>query len=614
MTARLTFLARLVLAVIALAASVAKADTIDLSGGGRFIFGDDPAFAAPDFDDADWGETSRTATPDWADLGATPGPQVKWERLRFQASKSDALSRAALYMGVVAGADTVFLNGVKIGETNNLASGYNTWRVRTNRLYPRLYPVPPDLLFHDRENVLAIRFARFALDPSGVAAPPIQIADQEVVTALRDARAARFLAFSAIQLSMNLLVVLVVLTGVMFGLRSPSLFWLLLTTSMFLPSATLSSTILVNLGIAAHPLVHIYAIKLAALAVAPMLSFAAAALERSVGIVGRCLQVVQVGLFLTPPDLVELLGDDHWIVVAVWALSATLSLALVAFWALKAVLNGRLSSFPLLIGLIALTGGLAMDGAGQNQVFALATGAPAVEMMVTVFQLCLLVMGGLAHLETSHRLAAAQSSILGAHEAERRRFAYDVHDGIGQWLTTIKLNLQMLRSEQRGTSAEEGLGDVVDQIDEAISDARRIAHDLSPALIEREGLAAAMRSHADMIARRANIEIIVEASDPPSIAPERQSHLFRVFQEALQNAIRHSGADEISVSLATEGPVGRLIIRDNGQGFAAGDDRGGLGLASIRERAMLLGGRCRVESGPSGGVTVEVTFAVKDRR
>ena len=324
------------------------------------------------------------------------------------------------------------------------------------------------------------------------------------------------------------------------------------------------------------------------------------------------LQAIQICVFLTPPELVEMLGDRHWLVVTIWALSATLALALVTFWALQAVLQGRRTSLPLLVGLVALTAGVAIDGVGQNRVFSVFTGAPAVDMMVVAFQLCLLAMGGLAHLETTRRLAAAQSNILGSHETERRRFANDVHDGIGQWLTTIKLNLQMLRAEHRGAAVEDGLGDVVGQIDEAIADARRIAHDLSPALIEREGLAAAVRSHADMIAKRADITVTVDAADPQFMSPTRQGHLYRVIQEALQNAIRHSGASNIQISLTSEGPSGRLVICDNGRGLSAKAGAGGLGLASMRERAMLLGGHCTVKNAAGDGVVVEVVFPLKD--
>ena len=589
-------------------ATAAAADTIDLSAGGRYFFGDQSAFARPDYDDGHWLVAARTASPNWADLGASPAPQVKWERLRFTPDASEIPLRPALYMGVVAGADRVYLNGVQIGATNNLASGYNTWRVRTNRLLPRVYPIPAGLLRPNEPNILAIRFARFALDPSGVVQPPVQIAEQSESAAQGDAHLARYLAVSAMQLALNLLVVLVVIAGLVFGLRSAPMLWLLATTVMFLPSAVLSSTALVHLGVHAPPIAHVYSVKLAALAIAPLISFAAATLNQDIGRFGRGLQILQLLIFAAPPELVEVLGDRHWIVVTTWAVGATFSLAMISYWAMRAVLKGRMSSFPLLVGLMALTVGLIADGLDQNRSLALHTGAPAIDIMVTIFLLCLLVMGGLAHIDTTRKLSQAQSSILRSHETERRRFAYDVHDGIGQWLTTIKLNLQMLRSEQKGTSAEDGLNVVVDQIDEAIADTRRIAHDLSPVMLEREGLVTTMRSHAEMIAKGADIEISVTASDPPAMAQTQQGHLYRVFQEALQNSIRHGGATEIAVDLSRRGATGRLTIRDNGAGLPANDMTPGLGAASISERALLLGGQCHIENNADGGVTVEIVF------
>ncbi|MBI4216425.1 MAG: ATP-binding protein [Chloroflexi bacterium] len=198
--------------------------------------------------------------------------------------------------------------------------------------------------------------------------------------------------------------------------------------------------------------------------------------------------------------------------------------------------------------------------------------------------------------------AAAQ-----ARESERERLTLELHDGAVQALVSAHQYLAALESQVEITSPLKPLvARALTQVRQALSEARDLINSHPPAL-PASTLASALESElADF---RAGGSCVVEfVARPFRLEPERELALYRIFQEALSNVRRHAQAPRLRVELELTPPHVLLQVRDWGRGFdPQGADAaalGGRGLASMRRRAELLGGRCQLESSPGQGTTV----------
>jgi len=205
--------------------------------------------------------------------------------------------------------------------------------------------------------------------------------------------------------------------------------------------------------------------------------------------------------------------------------------------------------------------------------------------------------------EAHRRMQALSARLLQVEETERRRIARELHDGVGQLLTAVKLRLAGLNS----TSADYALrrSECVAAIDEALEQVRRISRDLRPSQLDDLGLVAALRSHLDWQAGGAGFKPnFMHEGVLPRLAPEIETTCFRIAQEALTNIARHAHASEVWVTLTGTEAELRLEVRDNGRGFDVAAARLGatagrsMGLLSMEERAALAGGRLGLDSAP----------------
>jgi signal transduction histidine kinase len=214
-----------------------------------------------------------------------------------------------------------------------------------------------------------------------------------------------------------------------------------------------------------------------------------------------------------------------------------------------------------------------------------------------------------AHEEFSRQLIASQ-------ESERRRLAGELHDGMGQDLLVIASQAQLsLAREDNSAGATARLNEIAETARRAIHQARRMAHDLRPGLIEELGFTKAVRACADRAAQAAEIPLALQVADVDGLlSPEFEVNLFRMLQETLSNILKHARASELKVTLERRDSGLCLVVEDNGRGFdptsgeAAAAGRRGFGMRQLAERAKLMGGRVDVQSQPGAGtrVTVEV--------
>jgi signal transduction histidine kinase len=192
---------------------------------------------------------------------------------------------------------------------------------------------------------------------------------------------------------------------------------------------------------------------------------------------------------------------------------------------------------------------------------------------------------------------------------ERARLARDLHDAVSQKLFSVraKATAAAVLVERDPDRAMAEIRSVAELAGQAHAELRAVIDGLAPPDLAAGGLAGSLRGYARLAGTSYGVAVRVVAGDLPQLGAEREAAVYRVAQEALHNALRHSGAAEVRVSLTAR--QGRVILEvtDGGQGFAAKAPPDGLGLASMRERAAAIGGSLAIRSAPGRGTTVRLT-------
>ena len=192
---------------------------------------------------------------------------------------------------------------------------------------------------------------------------------------------------------------------------------------------------------------------------------------------------------------------------------------------------------------------------------------------------------------------------LAAQEGERLRVAQELHDGVGQSLTGVVLQLGRVARDV-GDEAREGVLEAQETARASLEEVRRIARMLRPEALDDLGLAAALRVLGERVAELSELEVAVHVQPGlPALGGDAELVLYRVAQEALTNVARHAGASRAEVRLTTAGGRPTLEVHDDGAGFPPGGAEGG-GVRGMRERAVLIGATLRLSRGPLGGARV----------
>jgi signal transduction histidine kinase len=207
--------------------------------------------------------------------------------------------------------------------------------------------------------------------------------------------------------------------------------------------------------------------------------------------------------------------------------------------------------------------------------------------------------------------------LLTLQDEERRKFARELHDSVGQHLAAIKMAVALLDRKLPGDALVQ---DCLKLADDAIGETRTISHLLHPPLLDEAGLNSAMRWFVEGFASRSGIQVNLHIQD--GIQRYEQSTelvLFRALQESLTNVHRHAGAKQADVSLTSSGDQVMLTVRDHGTGISAealqrlreDGTAGGVGLTGMRERLREIGGKLEINSSRQG---TEITAQVPIRR
>jgi signal transduction histidine kinase len=210
-------------------------------------------------------------------------------------------------------------------------------------------------------------------------------------------------------------------------------------------------------------------------------------------------------------------------------------------------------------------------------------------------------------------LQRSREQLVLAREEERRRLRNDLHDGIGPQLAGLTLKIQTARLRLAyDPLADALLSELVERTQATVADVRRVVYDLRPPSLDELGLLSALRESAAQYQEQGagGVQIHVEA--PEQLAPlpaAVEVAVYRIALEALTNVVRHAHAQTCWLRLAIDGSGGvlRLEVQDDGQGIAP-EHRLGVGLRSMRERAMELGGTLTVEPGAAGGTRMHAVL------
>jgi PAS domain S-box-containing protein len=207
-------------------------------------------------------------------------------------------------------------------------------------------------------------------------------------------------------------------------------------------------------------------------------------------------------------------------------------------------------------------------------------------------------------------LRALTRRLVQAEETERRRIARELHDRVGQNLSALNINLDILLGHLGESPLRRRLEDSLKLVDGTLQSIENVMADLRPALLDEYGLAAALAWYGEEYSQRTGIRVAVaggEACATPR--PETAVALFRIAQEALNNAAKHSSAKRIAVNLEEVDGEIVLSVKDDGKGFDPGAaPRGRWGMTTMRERAEAAGGRLSVDSSPGRGTTVRAAL------
>ncbi|MDO8210767.1 sensor histidine kinase [Conexibacter sp. CPCC 206217] len=217
--------------------------------------------------------------------------------------------------------------------------------------------------------------------------------------------------------------------------------------------------------------------------------------------------------------------------------------------------------------------------------------------------------GMLERLEDERRGSVARS--LTAQEAERLRVAQELHDGIGQSLTALMLQIDRAARDAPEPLQSE-LADARETTRTLLREVRDVAIRLRPEALDDLGLENALEALCRRIDEQSEVSVRLSvAPDLPPLAPEAELVVFRVAQEALTNTLRHAGAATAALTLegGGDGDV-TLLARDDGAGL--GDSVPGGGIQGMHERALLLGGTCQLQTLPDGGTEVRLRLPIAE--
>ncbi len=561
----------------------------------KFHYGDDPAWAQPDFNDDDWHEPQVPGLPlIYQNLGKRGF--FGWYRVGFRLPETDAPPAVwGISLGEMNTIEELYLNGVRIGGTG--VFGSSIWQLFYVRQKSRVYQLPEAVLKpHSQMNTLAIRIQDDGFGASGIVKGPVILGDY--ISLLEQTQRGQW-GRSVGNVTMLLLGAILFLVWIPLWLGGQRdveqlLFGVMLILYLFWfftdsvgPQFGWVTPWLQEWGRIAVCLLSIVVILYA-------LTYLGMPTRTRTVYLFTCFMVIQA----VGPHI-----GMNWF----WRLAAFYSylitsiaiLIYVGVQAVRAARQGVPGAWIILcaLGWIILTFALTMSPKIN------AEWAPAL-YTVHGFLLLLVIAFGQRYMQLQRDVQTLSSRLIDAQETERRRVARDLHDGLGQRLLANRVTLQMAQAQDPDPTVEE----IIDDLGETAEELRGVVRDLRPVFLETLGLSRALMGYCQRLQEAHEVDIIAVVEVPSPLTRQAEEHLFRIGQEALQNALQHADATRIALSCHATSKELVLDIRDNGRGMSRQDrhQSRGLGLVTMRERARLLGAQFIFNSQPGHGTHLAI--------
>lgn len=202
-------------------------------------------------------------------------------------------------------------------------------------------------------------------------------------------------------------------------------------------------------------------------------------------------------------------------------------------------------------------------------------------------------------------------TLINSIENERQRLAADLHDSLGQSLLVMRNRLLLyLKKKEASDELKFYLASLANTTSEALTEVRAISHDLRPAILDTFGLSASIRSLSEKVADATNLNVCLEIRDDINhvIQKDLQINVYRIFQEAFNNIVKHAVAKRVKINVSVENSMIELRITDDGIGFNPSIKSEGLGLTGIRERVNLMKGNIEIRSEHGKGTTLSIVI------
>lgn len=469
--------------------------------------------------------------------------------------------------------------------------------------YSRLLPVPQDLV-STGANTVALRFSA-SHSPWQARAPRVYAGDYRDLALLMQDRAFASISLEIVLLTTLTFFFLAALALVASGMRQGEYLAFVLLMALYLAMFILDSRLFYETG-GKSPFVQsaVYALTMAICAAIVLFIFAVnkAPLSRPARLLialsvlaGIALLFVRTreGYLAFEPAALILTGAD---------------LALASFVALRAVKRRHPESGFVGFGFIGLASAIVLM---ESDLARSVEWNPFKILDLGFFLFLLAIECGLMarYARTYRRWRHLSRSILQAQQEERLRLSRDIHDGIGQSLIGVRLKLQLLAGGKGSVAG--GLPPLIEELTRIMAELRQMVTRLRPVLTEEMNLSQLITWLAEKMEKQSDIIVHTDLDPDLDLPPEAKDNLFRLCQEAMANAARHSGAQRLDVSLRRKNRRLRLTVRDNGRGFSTLAHLGrGTGLLSMEERTELLGGRFSIQSSPGMGCVINVEVPV----
>lgn len=556
----------------------------------RWQVGDDPAWAAPDFDDVGWahGEPPEPIT-------LMRYPYRGWYRLHFTLPPERPEGGWGIALGRIQTADEAYLNGVFIGGEGVIQDQF------VDALHKkRVYALPDEFLRTDG-NVLAVRVQSSVMD-GGLIGARTGFGDQRVLQANAARQALHRKLLEAFFLGMLSIALAFWFLLMLFRERQSEYVYFGMLVGLFTATTLMESLLWYDAGWAT-PLTQRLTIGLYLMLPVPFLLFGAHLLQglRSPslhrGLALLCLVMGVAYAFFGGLQYFRLVETVWWLILLI-----TGALLVWQGWRLRV---WKQSAAPLAlavgIGLLLLFALLDQFLAGGW------AGLLPFGALLYLGFACLVVSLACAlalrFQQFNERLRSLSHQILSAQEVACKRAAAMLHGELAPTLAAAKLDLQMfLRKYQL---PDEGTR-LVEQLSAAIDRARTLSHEMHPVEVEQLGLARALKALAERLAQVNGWTLHSDLTDRPVLSTAHAILLYRMGQELLYNVAKHAEARNVFLTLSSNAQGAHLSVRDDGKGCNPRTATPGIGWFTLCERTEALQGRCEVIQPADGGLEARI--------